>query len=105
MDFRIDSANKVALTDFTVARINPFIVNYEGTSRREVHLAGKEPTTLADKSIPGTYDDSSNKNGRPTYLTSNGLHWAIVIPTATFSYPIKTRNTMAGFLIYDRIRE
>lgn len=98
VDFRIDGAKQIALADFTVAMINPFIVNYQGKSRREVHLPGKQPTNLADKTILGTGDDSSNKNGRGTYLTANGLPWAIVLPTASFKYPAETKDISTVYL-------
>lgn len=67
------------------APYNPFImVNKE--RGREVHLAGKMPTELADMSLFGTADDDTNISTGKTYLTPNNLPWAINIPES-FPYP------------------
>jgi LruC domain-containing protein len=66
---------------------NPFLLNYVGASRREVHLIGKPPTTLADLSVFGTYYDNSNVAAGRYYVSTTGLPWAINIPTATFEHP------------------
>jgi LruC domain-containing protein len=66
---------------------NPFIFNYKGSSRREVHLIGKTPTTLADLNVFGTYYDNSNVAAGRYYESNTGLPWAISIPTATFEEP------------------
>lgn len=68
---------------------NPFIFNYTGQSRSEVHLAGKTPTALADPALFGTKDDDSNAGTGRYYVTKTGLPFAITMPTATFAYPIE----------------
>jgi len=68
---------------------NPFIyLIVNNTSRHEVHLPGKTPTTLADKTLLGTGDDASNTTTGTYYVTKTGLPFAITIP-ATFNYPIE----------------
>lgn len=98
IDFRIDPVNQVKLTDFTVAKINPFLVNYKGTSRREVHLPGKQPSTLADRSVFGTGDDASKLNSATTYVTANGLPWAITLPTGNFEYAAETIDISTAYV-------
>ncbi len=82
-----DLTTPIALTTFTLGSYNPFIyVDEVGKGRGfEVHLAGKAPTTLANKSIFGTSSDNTNP---PTvyYKTKNNLPYAINIPES-FKYP------------------
>ena len=69
-------------TDF-----NPFLLNFKGNSRREVHLIGKSPTSLADLTVFGTFNDNSSVSAGRYYITRTGLPYAINIPSASFDYP------------------
>ena len=77
---------------------NPFIFNFVGTSRREVHAVGKTPTSLADFSIFGTGDDASNVTTGTYYVTKTGLPFSIILPTSTFSYPIEGVDITRAYL-------
>lgn len=66
---------------------NPFLLNFKGSSRREVHLIGKTPTTLADLTAFGTFNDNGSVAAGRYYVTHNGLPFAINIPTERFDYP------------------
>jgi LruC domain-containing protein len=83
----IDVKNGPSLDAFGT-EYNPFIINYVGSSRREVHLPNKAPTDLADKTLFGTGDDDSNAGAGRYYFTKTGLPYAIAIPTAAFNFPI-----------------
>lgn len=73
----------VTRAELGTAPYNPFmIVNRE--RGREVHLAGKTPTALADLSLFKTGDDDSG-NGK-YYQTKTNLPWAIHLPVS-FNYP------------------
>jgi len=76
---------------------NPFIMNTVGASRREVHLVGKPPTTLADKAVFGTGDDNTAVAAGRFYLTTTGLPYAITVP-ANFSYPIEGADITLAYL-------
>ena len=69
------------------APYNPFIIVNKERSI-EVHLAGYEPTDLADQSLFGTWADDSNPASGKYYQTINNLPWAIDIPKS-FEYPIE----------------
>lgn len=71
---------------------NQFIFNYVGTSRREIHLPGNKPTTLADLSILGTFDDGSNPAAGIYYVSRDGLPFSLKFPLGYFDYP--TEGTM-----------
>jgi len=77
---------------------NPFIYNMVGTSRHEIHLAGKMPTDLADKTLFGTGDDNTNVAAGTYYLTKTNLPYAIELPTATFSYPSEGSDITLAYL-------
>nr|MBC7612616.1 LruC domain-containing protein [Pseudopedobacter sp.] len=66
---------------------NPFLLNFKGNSRREVHLIGKPPTALADLTVFGTFDDNSSVAAVRYYVTQKGLPYAINIPSESFDYP------------------
>ena len=66
---------------------NPFLLNFKGNSRREVHLIGKSPTSLADLTVFGTFHDNSSVAAARYYITHTGLPYAINIPSASFDYP------------------
>lgn len=89
-----DVADGVSLSAFGQDGYNPFIFNTVNNSRREVHLSTKKATTLADKSVFGTGDD----NGVGNYKTKGGLPFAIIVPTANYSYPIETVDISFAFL-------
>lgn len=64
---------------------NPFIFA-DGTRGREVHLSGKQPTTLANSSLFDTGDDASNPNNGVTYQNAQNLPWAIHV-IGDFKHP------------------
>lgn len=82
--------NGPKLCDFGT-NYNPFIYNMVGQSRLEVHLAGKPPTTLADKTVFGTGDDNTTIAAGKYYVTKTGLPYAIQIPKGVFNYPTRDR--------------
>ncbi|MFN3951284.1 MAG: LruC domain-containing protein [Thermaurantimonas sp.] len=56
-----------------------FFAFVNATRGREIHLLGKQPTALADKSLLGTGDDITNENRTITYRDKDGYPWAIQI--------------------------
>jgi LruC domain-containing protein len=77
---------------------NPFIFNYIGSSRKEVHLPGKTPTTLSDLSYFGTLDDASSVSAGKYYVTKTGLPFAIIIPSDVFEYPFEYADISTAYL-------
>jgi LruC domain-containing protein len=90
-------ANGPTLTAFGTD-YNPFIYNMVGTSRHEVHLVGKTPTTLADPTLFGTENDNTNIAAGRYYVTKTGLPYAIELPTPTFNYPIEGSDITTVYL-------
>ncbi len=73
---------------------DPYIENTYGDSRREIHLAGIDPTSLADMKVFNTKDDSSASE---TYTTAEGLPWAISFPSDHFDYPKETKDISLAY--------
>ena len=69
------------------APYNPFMV-VDKTRGKEVHLAGEEPTSLADQSLFRTWADDSNPSNGKWYQSTNNLPWAIDLPVS-FEYPVE----------------
>jgi len=79
---------------------NPFIIVNKDRGK-EVHLPDFPPTMLANTSLFGTLDDTSNPNVNRYYRTANNLPWAINT-YSNFKYPIeKTEITKAYLKLID----
>lgn len=75
---------------------NPFIF-VNGDRGREVHLADKLPSDLANPNYFGLHGDATNISNGYTYKTANGLPWAIDI-SESFQYPIEYIPVDAAYL-------
>lgn len=97
----INFKEPVSPAELGAAPFNPFIfVNRE--RGREVHLAGKLPTSLANRTLFGTADDNSG-NGK-YYQTKNNLPWAIQLPTS-FVYPVEKEPINRVYLKFNEWSE
>lgn len=77
---------------------NPFLF-VNGDRGREVHLANKMPTDLADPSNFGRHSDATDLNAGYTYKTANGMPWAINI-SESFDYPIEYTSVDEAYLFF-----
>ena len=82
---------------------NPFIFT-NGNRSKEVHLADKAPTDLADLSLFGTAQDYSNPATGKYYKTKNNLPWAIHL-TERFVYPNEKTPTNTGYNFFNQWAE
>jgi LruC domain-containing protein len=77
------------------APFNAFI--FSSTERgKEIHLAGQQPTSLADRALFGTAEDDTNLGIGKTYLDKNNLPWAIHI-IHNFRYPTEKSKINQGY--------
>jgi len=81
----IDFSNPQVQSNVGLPPYNAFIFA-NGTRGREIYLADKRPTDLADLSLFGTDADASDAGNEYYYKTANGLPWAINI-AESFAYP------------------
>lgn len=96
-DIVFNLKNGPLLSDFGLD-YNPFIYNYVGSSRREIHQVGKEPTMLADQTQFGLNDDNTNIATSRFYVTKTGLPFALSIPIPIFNYVIENKDISAAYL-------
>ncbi|PWJ42587.1 LruC domain-containing protein [Sediminitomix flava] len=90
IDIRIIFTEPIDGTPLTIANMNPFMFINADRSK-EVHLADKLPTALADNSFFGTDDDDSDENASRYYKTANNHPWAIDI-IHSFKPPRENRD-------------
>ncbi|RZL06363.1 MAG: DUF3494 domain-containing protein, partial [Pedobacter sp.] len=88
---KFDVVNGPLLGDFGTD-FNPFIFYSIGNSRHEVHMMGKEPTDLIDKTLFGTADDNSDPASGRYYVTKTGLPYIIDVPAGNFKYPVEGKD-------------
>ncbi len=83
-------------TDVTgTAPYNPFmVINKE--RGKEVHLAGQQPTDLADHSLFGKGADDTDPGVGKYYQTKNNLPWAIDLPVS-FAYPVEQVEILSAY--------
>lgn len=96
------------LTDAEVKflKFNPFIY-VEGKRGHEIHLVDYAPTSQADKSLFGTYDDRSDVNKKIYYRMDNTYPWALDIPRTSsiapsWQYPLEGINITEVYLKYGK---
>ncbi|MCB9015274.1 MAG: LruC domain-containing protein [Lentimicrobiaceae bacterium] len=77
---------------------NPFLI-VNKTRGREVHLPGYAPTSLADASYFGTFDDDTNLSTGKYYKSKTNLPWAMNLPE-DFAYPLEKRNIITAHNVF-----
>ena len=81
-----------------ISGFNPFLITGNGRGK-EVHLPGYPPTSKADLSLFGTYDDDSNAATGKYYQSKTNLVWAMDICTI-FDYPVEKTPINQGHLYF-----
>ena len=89
-------SGQYAFNDLDIANFNPFLIVNKDRAV-EVHLPDYLPTDLADASLLGTFEDSSNPGENRYYKTEGNLPWAINI-YETFDYPIEKQEVVWAHL-------
>ena len=93
---RIALSSPVAVSALRLDELDLFLV-VDGERGREVHLPGRAPTAKADASRFGTSADATEPGTPRTYMTAEGLPWALHLPEA-FAYPLERAPLDAGHL-------
>ncbi|OZC01554.1 LruC domain-containing protein [Rubricoccus marinus] len=93
---RITLASPVTVESLELDELDLFLV-VDGARGREVHLPGRQPTARADASLFGTSSDATATGTSSTYVTAEGLPWALHLPEA-FVYPMERAPLDAGHL-------
>ncbi len=91
----ITFASSVSLSALGAEPYNPFVV-VNGDRRKEIHLPGKRPTSLADASFFNSGQDDTKINGSKFYLSKSNLPWMLNVP-AEFIYPTEKTDIIKGY--------
>lgn len=94
IEFNTPTLSAVA---FNINKLNIFIITGgNGIKRREIHIAGYQPTQLADVSSFGGNNDSSSISAKKYYLSKENLAWGIIVPT-NFKWPLEYVNIQTAY--------
>lgn len=82
---------------FDINKLNLFII-VEGNSskRREIHIAGFQPTKLANTDLFGGNNDASSVSGKKYYISKDNLAWGIIVPTS-FKWALEYTNIKVAY--------
>lgn len=82
---------------FNINKLNLFII-VEGNSskRREIHVAGYQPTKLANTDLFGGNNDASSVSGKKYYISKDNLAWGILAPT-NFKWALEYTNIKVAY--------
>lgn len=97
INFTINFDKPLPAESFNIKKFNIFIItDQNGIKRREIHVAGYQPTNLADTSIFGGNNDESSSSSRRYYLSNENLAWGVMIP-ANFKWPLEYMNIKLAY--------
>jgi len=93
------NGNALSLKELGFDQFNPFLIVNQ-IRGREVHLADKAPTALADPKLFNTSDDGSNEGLNRWYKSKNNfLPWALNV-SMSVPYPAEKVNIQKGFPLF-----
>lgn len=85
---RFDQASAPSSDALNIKKLNLFIITDRGSKRKEIHVAGYQPTKLANTELFGGNNDASSVNGKKYYISKDNLAWGIIVPTQ-FKWPLE----------------
>ncbi|MDV6144252.1 LruC domain-containing protein [Bacteroides hominis (ex Liu et al. 2022)] len=85
---RFDPASAPSSDALNINKLNLFIITDRGSKRKEIHVAGYQPTKLANTELFGDNNDASSVNGKKYYISKDNLAWGIIVPTQ-FKWPLE----------------
>ncbi|WP_417610600.1 LruC domain-containing protein [Owenweeksia hongkongensis] len=95
IDVTISFNNAISQSALGAAPFNPFIF-IDGERGKEVHLAGHEPTDLADNSYFGIGADDTQVGNGKYYKSEKNHPWAINME-ADFDYPVEKEDIVTAY--------
>ena len=96
IELYIDFQTPQSSDQLGTAPYNPFIF-INGDRSKEVHLAGKEPTSKANSSFFGANNDNTNPSKGVYYKSKNNLIWMLEVPSS-FEYTIEKNDITKAYL-------
>lgn len=97
INFTINFEKPLPTESFNINKFNIFIItDQNGIKRREIHVAGYQPTQLADTSIFGGNNDNSSLSSKRYYLSNENLAWGVMVPT-NFKWSLEYVNIKLAY--------
>ena len=85
---KFDPSSAPSSDALNINKLNIFIITDRGSKRKEIHVAGYQPTKLANTELFGGNNDASSVNGKKYYISKDNLAWGIIVPTQ-FKWPLE----------------
>lgn len=87
--------------EFNIDKLNVFIfVDGNRNNRKEIHVAGYQPTKLANTTLFGGNNDGSSVSNKKYYISKDNLAWGIMVPTE-FKWPLEYVNIKAAYSLFE----
>ena len=98
ISFSITFNNPTISADaFNVNKLNVFIiVDGNRNPRKEIHVAGYQPTKLANIDLFGGNNDNSHHGSKKYYISKENLAWGIMVPS-NFKWPLEYVNIKTAY--------
>nr|WP_234131510.1 LruC domain-containing protein [Bacteroides thetaiotaomicron] len=98
ISFSITFNNPTISADaFNVNKLNVFIiVDGNRNPRKEIHVAGYQPTKLANIDLFGGNNDNSHHASKKYYISKENLAWGIMVPS-NFKWPLEYVNIKTAY--------
>ena len=98
ISFSITFNNPTISADaFNVNKLNVFIiVDGNRNPRKEIHVAGYQPTKLANTDLFGGNNDNSHHASKKYYISKENLAWGIMVPS-NFKWPLEYVNIKTAY--------
>ena len=98
ISFSITFNNPTISADaFNVNKLNVFIiVDGNRNPRKEIHVAGYQPTKLANTDLFGGNNDNSHHGSKKYYISKENLAWGIMVPS-NFKWPLEYVNIKTAY--------
>lgn len=82
---------------FNINKLNVFIiVDGNRNQRKEIHVAGYQPTRLANTVLFGGNNDNSHSGSKRYYISKENLAWGIMVPS-NFKWPLEYVNIKTAY--------
>lgn len=99
--FTIKFSNPISVDELNINKLNVFIfVEGNRNNRKEIHVAGYQPTKLANTDLFGGNNDDSSTSRKRYYISKENLAWGIMVPT-DFQWPLEYVNIKNAYSLFE----
>ncbi|WP_458408644.1 LruC domain-containing protein [Bacteroides congonensis] len=101
ISFTIKFSNPISVDELNINKLNVFIfVEGNRNNRKEIHVAGYQPTKLANTDLFGGNNDDSSTSRKRYYISKENLAWGIMVPTE-FQWPLEYTNIKNVYSLFE----